>query len=339
MKRKARFYSKLSDKIIQCDLCPATCHLTEGQSGLCQSRYNDNGSLFTENFGETVTIALDPIEKKPLYHFLPGTDIVSIGANGCNLFCKHCQNWQISQRKVSTTYIAPEELPQVGAQKGSVGVAYTYTEPMIWYEYILEAASHVKNADLVNVMVSNGYINPEPLQTLLPLIDAFNIDIKGMRPEFYKKVCKGKLEPILETIKAIANSDAHLELTNLVITDLNDTVNDFHQLGKFIASVDKSIPLHLSAYYPSYQLQNPGTSTATLSKAHEILTSYLTYVFVGNREIPGCSDSRCQSCGETIVSRSGYRIDRSGLGPDGECNSCQAATGVICSPSKSPKNL
>lgn len=339
MKHKASHYKSLSEDIVQCRLCPSNCRLTPDQRGLCNSRFNEQGELYTDNFGETVTVAIDPIEKKPLYHFLPASDIVSIGANGCNLFCRHCQNWQISQQKTFTTYIAPEDLPEIAARDNSVGVAYTYTEPMIWYEYIVEAAPEVKKAGLVNVMVSNGYINPEPLQALLPLIDAFNIDIKGMRPDFYKKICKGKIEPVLETIRLIGQSPAHLELTNLVITDLNDSDEDFHRLGEFIASVDVSIPLHISAYHPSYQLQNPATSPDTMLRAYHILKEYLAYVFVGNLAIPGCSDSICRSCGELLIHRSGYRIDIAGVAKDGACRKCATPAGIILEPGVSTNNL
>ncbi|MEZ5359020.1 MAG: AmmeMemoRadiSam system radical SAM enzyme [Candidatus Zixiibacteriota bacterium] len=339
MKHKASFSHSLSEEIVQCRLCPSNCRLTPGQRGLCHNRFNENGELFTENFGETVTIAIDPIEKKPLYHFLPASDIVSIGANGCNLFCKHCQNWQISQRRAPTTYIAPEDLPEVAGQKDSVGVAYTYTEPMIWYEYIMQAAPRIKDAGLVNVMVSNGYINPEPLKSLLPHIDAYNIDIKGMRPEFYRRVCKGKLEPVLETIRAIGASQAHMELTNLVITDLNDSDEDFHKLGEFIVSVDKNIPLHISAYYPTYELDNPATSTETLLRAYNILKDYLTYVFVGNRNLPGCSDSTCPSCNAALIRRVGYQIRVVGLNDNGTCSECGAVTGIVTKSSASSKTL
>ncbi|MCX6826733.1 MAG: radical SAM protein, partial [candidate division Zixibacteria bacterium] len=192
---KAEYFEKLGDDKIHCRLCPANCILSEGKVGICGSRLNCNGILMTDNFGELVTISYDPIEKKPLYHFYPGSIIFSTGANGCNFHCDNCQNWEISQMKVPTHFAAPADLVSLAQKHNSIGVAYTYTEPLIWFEYIMEAGRLIKAAGLKNVLVSNGYINPEPLKELLPIVDAANIDLKGMKPEFYKKVCKGKLEP------------------------------------------------------------------------------------------------------------------------------------------------
>lgn len=333
MIREALYFDRHGDNQVVCHLCPAACRLKPGQRGICHCRYNDGGTLKTDNFGETVTIALDPIEKKPLYHFHPGSVIISIGANGCNLACQHCQNWQISQEKVATTYIAPEDLPNVGSQKGSIGIAYTYTEPMIWYEYLLEAAPRVRAAGLVNVLVTNGYINLDPLERLLPFIDAFNIDLKGMRPEFYTHVCKGKLEPVLDVIRAVAASRAHLELTYLIIPDLNDADDDFHKLGEFIKTVNPLIPLHLSAYHPSYKMNKPPTSVAVIKSAYDIVRQYLSHVFVGNLDIEGCSDTICLSCGRKLVERQGYRIRLSGIESDGRCRGCGTMSGIIMSPS------
>jgi pyruvate formate lyase activating enzyme len=329
MIHEALYFEKLDDQEVRCKLCPAECRLKPGQRGICRCRFNDNGTLKTDNFGETVTIAIDPMEKKPLYHFLPTTDIVSIGVNGCNLSCLYCQNWQISQEKVGTTYIDPMDLPQVASQQGSVGIAYTYTEPLIWYEYILESAPLIRDAGLVNVMVTNGYINPEPLKRLLPLIDAFNIDLKAMRPDFYAKICKGKLEPVLEVIRLVAASSAHLELTNLVIPGLNDSEEDFHKLGEFVASVGQSIPFHLSVYHPSYRLDNPRTPPETMKRAYRIMRQYLANVFVGNMEIDGCSNTYCRACGDILVERSWYHVKTTGLDQDGKCRKCGAQSDII----------
>lgn len=328
MIREALYQKTMEKNRVQCLLCPAYCRLKPGMKGICHSRFNQDGTLVTDNFGETVTIAIDPIEKKPLYHFKPGTEIVSIGPNGCNLSCRHCQNWNISQEKVSTINLNPEQLPEVGAKNNSIGIAYTYTEPFIWFEYLLEAASLLKKAGLDNIVVSNGYINPEPLVELLPFIDAFNIDLKGMRPEFYKRVCKGKLEPVLEVIKLIAKSPAHLELTNLIIPGLNDDEDDFNKLGDFVGSIDESIPVHLSAYHPSYKLKNPPTSEKTMKRAYIILKKYVQNVFVGNMAIDGLGDSYCPSCNQVTVRRQGYQIEITGMNEKGFCSSCQSEIGI-----------
>jgi pyruvate formate lyase activating enzyme len=285
--------------------------------------------LKTDNFGETVTVAIDPIEKKPLYHFHPDNGIVSIGPNSCSLSCRNCQNWQISQEEQTTRYIAPENLSQIASQQDSIGVAYTYTEPIMWYEYILEAAPQVRGEGMVNVMVSNGYINPEPLQQLLPLIDAFNIDLKSMKPEFYRRICKGKLEPILDAIRMISDSPAHLEVTNLVIPGLNDSDDDFRKLGEFLASLNPAIPLHLSAYHASYKMNQPPTPRETLLRAHKIAREYMSYVFVGNMEIKNCSNSYCPGCNNTLIERSHYRVRITGMDDDGLCKKCGRKSDMI----------
>ncbi len=331
MIREALYYDRVGvvgemgesdESLVQCHLCPANCRLKPDQRGLCHSRFNDNGRLVTDNFGQTVTIALDPIEKKPLYHFLPTRNIISIGANGCNLSCRHCQNWQISQKTVPTKYISPEDLPKIASRDGSIGVAYTYTEPMIWYEYIMEAAPSVRQAGLVNVMVSNGYINLEPLDQLLPLIDAFNIDLKGMNPEFYRKICGGRLEPVLDVIRRIACSDAHLELTNLIIPGVNDSDDDINHLVEFVAGLNKNIPLHFSAYHPNYKANYPTTSKEILMKAYRMARQRLNYVFVGNMEIESCSNSYCAGCQTILIERTGYSVSVVGLDRAGNCTAC-----------------
>ena len=322
MIHEALYFDLLENQAVKCRLCPAECRLKPGRRGICRSRFNLDGVLKTDNFGEAVTIALDPIEKKPLYHFFPGSEIVSLGPNCCNLNCMNCQNWQISQETANTFYIAPDQLPGVVSQYDSIGVAYTYTEPMMWYEYILEAGSAIHEAGLVNVAVSNGYINPEPLKRLLPFIDAFNIDLKGMRPEFYRRVCKGKLDPVLDVIRIIADSPSHLEITNLIIPGLNDTDDDFHKLAGFVASVDRTIPLHLSAYHPSYKMDAPATRPDSILVAHAIAREYLDFVYVGNVAIEGYSNTICSSCGTILAKRTWRHTTLPGVTDLGTCAAC-----------------
>lgn len=328
MHREAAFYQPLPDNRVQCDLCPAECKLDEGKVGICGCRYNKQGKLFTDNYGEVVTLAVDPIEKKPLYHFYPGSEILSTGANGCNLGCLHCQNWSISQTKTQTEYVSPESLVEVAQRHDSIGVAFTYTEPMIWYEYIMDAAPLLHEAGLKVVLVTNGYIMPEPLALLVEHIDAANVDLKGMRPEFYTKICKGKLEPVLRTIETLAASDVHLELTNLLIPGKNDSNEDITELVDFVASLSDDIPLHLSAYHPQYKLNVEATAADTMLRALDLAGGKLKYVFLGNIGLDDGSDSLCAECGRLLIERNGYRTSVVGL--DGtRCAGCRKETGIV----------
>lgn len=328
MIKEASYYEKLDRGVVRCTLCPADCRLSEGQYGLCQSRSNRNGQLVTENYGQLVTLALDPIEKKPLYHFYPGSMILSTGANGCNLKCEHCQNWSISQQKVSTKYYSPKQLVETALAHESIGIAFTYTEPFIWYEYIIDTAPLLKEAGLKTVLVSNGYINSEPLEKIINHIDAVNVDLKGMKPEFYKKICHGQLAPVLDNLKFIAHSNTHLEITNLIIPELNDSEDELQSLVDFIADLSELIPLHFSAYHPDFKMDRPPTSESTLLKAKEIAEKKLKYVYIGNVHLAGVSDTNCPGCGEILIERTGfspriYDLER------GKCSRCGFLTGIV----------
>ena len=326
--REALFYDKLDDGRVRCRLCPNLCVIGDGSPGRCMVRKNESGKLFTHSYGNTVTVAIDPIEKKPLYHFYPGTQITSTGANGCNLKCLHCQNWTISQEETRTTNVTPEQLVQAALDNDSIGIAFTYTEPMIWFEYIMDAAPLCREVGLKVVLVTNGYVNEAPLEELLAVTDAMNVDLKGIRPEFYKRICKGKIEPILSNIRRIAGAGVHLEVTNLVIPTLNDADDDLSALADFVASVSEMIPLHLSAYRPEYKLDIPATPLETLLRAQEIAEKRLKYVYLGNVRAPGGGDTRCPSCGSLLINGSGYRRLTSGL--DGtRCRACGFETGII----------
>jgi len=322
----AAFGHKRASGKIECRLCPAHCKLGEGKYGICGSRFVQDGVLMTDNYGELVTLAIDPIAKKPLYHFFPGSSIVSNGANGCNFKCLNCQNWAISQEKTHTTSVEPGRLAEAAAQNGSIGLAFTYTEPMIWFEFIRDTAPLLREAGLKVVLVSNGYVDPEPLEELIPLMDAINVDLKGIRPEFYRRVCKGKIEPILNNIRCIADSTVHLEITNLIIPGLNDSGKDLTDLFDFVASVSDMIPLHLSAYHPDFKLDIDATSPDTLLRARDLARERLKYVYLGN--IAAESDTHCPSCGSLLIQRQAYRTLVTGL--DGTaCAACGFATGIV----------
>ena len=323
----AAYSDTLEDNKVRCRLCPAECLLTEGKVGICRARFNRDGKLVTDNYGELVTGAYDPIEKKPLYHFHPGSVIFSTGANGCNFKCANCQNWDISQTKVPTRYVEPADLVELAAGRNSIGIAYTYSEPLIWFEYIREVGRLIHEAGMKNVLVSNGYINPEPLEELLPIIDAANIDLKAMDDGFYKRICKGKLAPVMHTISRFHEYGTHLEVTNLVIPGRNDTASDFERLTDFIAGLSPRIPLHFSAYYPTYRMTNPPTPLETLENAYDIAKKKLDEVFLGNVHLTDKADTRCPGCGAVLISRRGYRINSAGL-RNGVCIACGYDTGI-----------
>lgn len=302
--------------------------MTEGKLGICRAKKNLQGVLYAINYAKAVSIALDPIEKKPLYHFFPGTDILSTGPNSCNLRCNHCQNWSISQIESPTELVTPADLVSLALKYNSPGIAYTYTEPLMWYEYVLDTAKLARHKKLVNVLVTNGYINPEPLEKLLPLIDALNIDVKGMSREFYKKVCKGKLDVVLKTVKISVERNKHVELTYLLIPTLNDSEDELRKFVGWVAGLDERIPVHFSRYFPTYKSELPPTPVWTLKKAFQIAKDKLKYVYVGNAYIPGTSDTHCPKCSKVLISRSGYSIDIAGI-KDKKCKNCGTEVDVI----------
>jgi pyruvate formate lyase activating enzyme len=328
MQKEALYYEKLENKKAQCHLCPWECILTEGKLGICRGKKNLQGVLYAINYAKAVSIALDPIEKKPLYHFYPGTDILSTGPNSCNLRCSHCQNWSISQIESTTELVTPESLVSLALKHNSPGIAYTYTEPLMWYEYVLDTAKLARHKKLVNVLVTNGYINPETLEKLLPLIDALNIDVKGMSQDFYKKVCKGKLDVVLKTVEISVKRHKHVELTYLIIPTLNDSEEELRKFVGWVAGLDDRIPVHFSRYFPTYKSGLPPTPVWTLKKAFQIAKEKLKYVYVGNAFIPGTSDTHCPKCSKVLISRSGYSIDISGI-KDNKCKNCGTEIDMI----------
>jgi pyruvate formate lyase activating enzyme len=258
----------------------------------------------------------DPVEKKPLYHFLPGNRVLSIGANYCNLRCIFCQNYSISQGKSQTQDITPEILDSLLQQYDLKAIAYTYTEPIIWYEFLHDSAKYLKNKGYKTIMVSNGFINQEPLQALLPYIDAFNIDLKSIRDEFYKKNCDARVEPVKETLKTIFGK-SHLEITNLLITGENDSDQDIIDLIDFIAGIDTRIPLHFSRYFPCYKMKNPPTKIERLEFAYKEAIKKLKHVYLGN--VSWGNNLICENCSQVIAER-GYGINSDIL--DGRCPKC-----------------
>lgn len=283
--KQAMYYEKLDKGNVRCSLCPHGCSLPVGGTGVCRTRRNIDGELYTLNYGRVASIALDPIEKKPLFHFHPGKLILSVGTFGCNFKCGYCQNWSISQIEARTSDINPEQLSELALEyvyKGNIGVAYTYNEPSIWYEYVYEASKLVRDKGLVNVLVTNGFIGKKPLEELLPFIDAMNIDVKAFSEEFYKKYCGGALRDVKETVEAAAKH-CHVEITTLVIPGLNDTPEEIGQLAEWLSTISPDIVLHLTRFFPNYKMKDiRSTPIQTIMSAKESALRYLRYVYPGN---------------------------------------------------------
>ncbi len=318
---EARYWHRLDDGRVACELCPQACRIADGASGICLGRTNRGGTLFAENFGQCVSVAMDPIEKKPLYHVCPGRQVLSIACNGCNLRCDFCQNWTISQERTATRAVSPEELVELALGSDSFGIAYTYTEPIIWFEYLLAAGALAHEKGLKNILVTNGIVNEEPLRELLPLVDAMNVDLKSMNAEFYRKYCHvDGLEAVKRTIRLGAEA-ALVEVTNLLIPGLNDSEDETRELVEFIAGIDSAIPLHFSRYFPTYKMTVPGTSLAAVERAAGIAREKLHYVYLGNVGPSDDSDTLCPACGNVLVRRTGYRSEVVGI-EDGKCGRC-----------------
>ncbi len=319
---EALYYEKLNNGVVRCVLCPHHCKLNDGQAGLCRVRTNRAGILFTSNYGQISSLALDPIEKKPLYHFYPGSYILSAGSFGCNLACSFCQNYSIAHGMPTTRYMDPESLNALILQSksdGSIGLAFTYNEPSIWYEYILAVAPRLQEQGLKTVLVTNGYIEKEPLERLLPYIDAFNIDVKAFNQHFYTKLCKGKLTAVKDTVERVIGR-SHVEITTLLIPGENDGEEEIRELSCWLASLNRETVLHLSRYHPSYKLQIPSTPEATIKHAREIAKEYLDFVYTGN--LPGEENNTyCRNCGHLLISRNAYSVQVSGI-EKGRCSSC-----------------
>lgn len=283
LKKEASYYQKLKSGKVQCLLCPKNCIIACGDQGNCGTRKNIDGTLYSLIYGKTTGLYIDPIEKKPLYHFHPGESILSLGTRGCNLACTFCQNWQISQNPDAYLQdISMEDVVSEALSRKNFGIAYTYNEPFIWYEFVRDTAILAKENGIENVLVTNGYVNIKPLEELLPLIGAMNIDLKAMDDEFYRSTCQATLKPVLNTIKR-AKQSTHVELTNLIIPTLNESDEQIRKLVDWIFNnTGSDTPLHLSRYFPCYKLNLPPTSVETLKRAQMIAEKKLKYVYLGN---------------------------------------------------------
>lgn len=312
---------------VQCRLCPKGCIISEGQRGDCRTRENRGGTLYTMTYGNPCAVHVDPIEKKPFFHFLPGSRAYSLATAGCNLHCLYCQNWEISQippEESRFTRLLPTEVVTEAERSGSASIAFTYTEPTVFYEYMLDTALLARERGLRSVVISAGYINPEPLRVLCQAVDAIKIDLKGINEAFYERVCSATLQPVLEAIRLIARSGVHLEIVNLVVPSLNDAPADMRTLARWVRDeVGPAVPLHFSRFYPQYKLLNlPPTPVGSLEEARNIaLAEGLYYVYIGN--VPGHPGEHtyCPRCGEIVIRRAGMSTVEIHLS-EGRCAYC-----------------
>ena len=328
--REALWFEQRADGRIACSLCPNACVIAEGGHGSCRVRFNKAGTMELPFYGRVSSLAVDPIEKKPLYHFHPGSAILSVGFVGCSFRCQFCQNWHISQTTdVETRYVGPEELVSIAKRERSFALAYTYSEPLVHAEYILDAARLARESGLKNVIVSNGYVRPEPAEEILGVMDAANVDLKSSDPEFYHTETGGKLEEVKRFI-AQAAGRIHLEVTTLVIPTKNDDDGQVDAIARFLASLDPSIPLHLSCYHPQYRYRIRPTPAATVERLARVARRHLRHVYVGNIGLAE-TNTLCSACGNLLVRRSGYSIHVEGL-RGGRCARCEASSDIIGAP-------
>jgi pyruvate formate lyase activating enzyme len=325
---EALFYKKLSGGGIECGICPRHCRVTDLERGYCGTRENRGDVYCTLVYGKPCSLNIDPIEKKPLFHFYPGTTALSLATAGCNVNCKFCQNWEISQSRPEQTEsidLSPQGAVDLAIQRKAPNIAYTYSEPTIFYEYMRAIAEFGRQRGIRSVMITGGYIEEEPLRQLLPHLDAIKVDLKGIREDYYKSIVGGELKPVLERLVQIRKSEVWLEIVTLVVPTLNDTDAEFRELSKWIqTNLGSDVPLHFSQFYPQYLLKNlPPTPQSTLERAHSIAQSEgLEYVYLGN--LPGhpAESTYCPKCRELLIERSGFRIARNNLSGN-HCPKCK----------------
>jgi len=329
---KEAYYYQSRDGYAQCKLCPNRCALREGERGICRTRINKGGKIYSLSYGNPCAVHLDPIEKKPLFHFLPGTLAFSIATAGCNLRCKFCQNWDIAQKKPEETQnydLSPEKtvgfaIEQQGKYPATKTIAYTYSEPTAFYDYMLDTARIARKNNLRSVVITAGYINKEPLKELCKAVDAIKIDLKGFNNKFYGEVCGAELEPVLNSCRTVQKEGTWLEIVNLVVPTLNDDMDEIHSMCSWIVdSLGRDVPLHFSRFHPQYKLKNlPPTPQETLLEARNIaIEEGLNYVYVGNVPHSEYENTYCPSCKELVIERYGYVIKQNNLAA-GRCRNC-----------------
>jgi pyruvate formate lyase activating enzyme len=328
--KEALLYERLDNKLVHCYLCAHHCRIADEKFGICGVRQNIGGILYTNTYGKLAAANIDPVEKKPLYHFLPGSSSFSVATIGCNFRCGFCQNWQISQANFrdkensQEKEFTPEEIVRAALKNKCKSVSYTYTEPTIFFEYALETAKIAQAKGLANIFVTNGYMTRECLEIIHPYLDAANVDLKFFNNDSYKRVCAAKLQPVLDSIKLMRELGIWVEVTTLIVPGENDTDKELTGISEFIAGVDKSIPWHISRFHPDYKFtDHEATPIETLKKAERLgRKAGLTYIYVGNVSGFG-SDTYCPSCKELLIGREGFSILSNNIS-QGKCSNCHA---------------
>ncbi len=332
--KETMIYEKLDNNMVKCGICPHRCLIKPGKRGKCKTRENIDGVLYSLVYSSISAMANDPIEKKPLFHFYPGSTAFSISTVGCTFHCHHCQNWSISQAEPEsglTREFSPEEIVSAAKKSGSRSIAYTYNEPFVFYEFVYDTAKIAHKNNIKNILVTNGYATPEAIEKIAPLIDAANIDVKAMSEEFYREICGARLQPVLDAVLLMKEKGIHIEITYLIIPQKNDSVDEIKKFVEWVkGNLGLDVPIHFSRFYPHYKMKNLSpTPVQTVIKAREIgQKAGLHYVYCGN--IPGEGENTyCYNCNQLIVGRWGYVIEEYKLAKGNTCPNCGAKINII----------
>lgn len=335
MKIEALLYEKLDEKKTHCRVCQRRCLISPENRGFCLTRENNEGILYNLTYGVVSSSGVDPIEKKPLFHFLPGSQVYSLGTVGCNLGCKHCQNWKIARATVDSIYtqeISPETSIKLANQYECKSIAWTYNEPTMWLEYTIDSAKLAHKNDLKTVYVTNGYMTPESLELIGPHLDAANVDLKGMSEKFYREICNARLDPVLENIILMKEMGIHIEITNLIIPGYNDSEEELEALVKFmVEEVGVEVPLHFTRFFPNYKMEdvNP-TPIETLINARKMARDAgMRYVYVGNAPGLDGENTYCYDCGQLLIERDGYGLGKVRVDEKKKCPECGADIDIV----------
>lgn len=335
----AMWFERQADKMVHCQLCPRECVVADAERGYCGVRENRGGDYKTLVYGALCSLNIDPIEKKPLFHYLPGTTALSVATAGCNVECKFCQNWRVSQyrpEQVESVIVPPDRLAQMAKERGTPTMAYTYTEPVVFSEYVHDAAAAGRRQGLGSVMVSNGYIREPAMRDLCSCLTAVKVDLKGFSEKFYSEICAGKLAPVLSTLDVLKDIGIHLEIVMLMIPTLNDAPGEIGEMAKWIlAHLGPDVPLHFTRFHPMFRLTNlPPTPVETLERARKVaMDAGLRYVYIGNVPLHEGENTYCHSCRKIVIRRVGYNVNTSNL-KDGRCGSCGTAIPGVWTPAQ-----